>query len=90
MRFLSDSGTMDNTSGVATVLEIARAYTRLPQPPRRSVLFLFPTGEERNLEGSDYFAHFPTVPRRRLVADINIDVAPGMRYRLQGSECHWM
>ncbi|HXJ92238.1 MAG TPA: M28 family peptidase [Terriglobia bacterium] len=73
-------GTVDNASGVATILEIARAYTKLPQPPRRSVLFLFPTGEEGNLEGSDYFAHFPTVPGKQLVADINLDVAPGMRY----------
>ncbi|SPE31941.1 exported hypothetical protein [Acidobacteriia bacterium SbA2] len=79
---LSDNichGTIDNASGVATVLEIARAYTKLPDPPRRSVLFFFPTGEEGNLEGSDYFAHFPTVPGGHLVADINVDAAPGMR-----------
>ncbi len=73
-------GTLDNASGVATVLEIARAYTKLPKPPRRSIIFFFPTGEEGNLEGSDYFAHFPTVPKQNLVADINTDVAPGMRY----------
>ena len=73
-------GTLDNASGVATVLEIARAYTKLPNPPRRSIIFFFPTGEEGNLEGSDYFAHFPTVPKQSLVADINTDLAPGMRY----------
>ena len=73
-------GTMDNASGVATVLEIARAYTKLAKPPRRSIIFFFPTGEEGNSEGADYFAHFPTVPKLSLVADINTDVAPGMRY----------
>jgi len=73
-------GTMDNASGVATVLEIARAYTKLPKPPRRSIIFFFPTGEEGNSEGADYFVHFPTVPKQSLVADINTDIAPGMRY----------
>ncbi len=73
-------GTMDNASGVATVLEIARAYTKLPKPPRRSIIFFFPTGEEGNSEGADYFVHFPTVPKQSIVADINTDVAPGMRY----------
>src|SRR5262249_29841561 len=48
--------------------------------PRRSVLFLFITGEEAGLEGSDYFPHSPTVPKKSIVADINIDGTPGMRY----------
>ena len=73
-------GTMDNASGVAAVLEIARAYTRLPVAPRRSILFLFPTGEEDMFEGSDYFAHFPTVPASAMVADINVDMLPGLIY----------
>ena len=73
-------GVMDNASGVAALLEIARAYTRLPVAPRRSILFLFPTGEEDMFEGSDYFAHFPTVPAAAIVADINIDMVPGMLY----------
>ena len=73
-------GTMDNASGVAALLEIARAYTRLPVAPRRSIVFLFPTGEEDMFEGSDYFAHFPTVPASAMVADINIDMLPGMLY----------
>jgi Peptidase family M28/PA domain len=70
-------GALDNASGVATVLEIARAYANLPQPPRRSVLFVFVTGEEMGLLGSDYFAHFPTVALKSIVADVNIDGAPG-------------
>ncbi len=71
-------GALDNASGVATLLEIARAYASLPTPPRRSVLFVFVTGEEMGLLGSDYFAHFPTVPLASIVADVNIDGAPGV------------
>ncbi len=70
-------GALDNASGVATQLEIARAYASLPRPPRRSVLFVFVTGEEMGLLGSDYFAHFPTVPLKSIVADVNTDGAPG-------------
>src|SRR6185312_13148350 len=71
-------GALDNASGVATLLEIARAYATLSRAPRRSVLFLFVTAEEiGDMEGSDYFAHYPTVPKQRIVADINIDIAPG-------------
>jgi hypothetical protein len=70
-------GSLDNASGTSTLLEIARAYANLPQPPRRSVLFVFVTGEEMGLLGSDYFAHFPTVPLKSIVANVNIDGAPG-------------
>lgn len=71
-------GTLDNASGVSTLLEIARAYSSLKQPPRRSVLFVFVTGEEMGLLGSDYFAHSPTVPLNKIVANVNIDGAPGL------------
>jgi hypothetical protein len=73
-------GALDNASGVATLLEIARAYTGLRPAPRRSILFLFVTGEEigTDMEGSGYFAHYPTILKESIVADINIDVAPGM------------
>jgi hypothetical protein len=76
-------GSLDNASGVATLLEIARAYTNLGQPPRRSVLFVFVTGEEMGLLGSDYFAHTPTVPLRQIVANINIDGAPGLLFSMK-------
>jgi len=56
------------------VLEIARAYGRLKQKPRRSVLFVLVTGEEMGLLGSAYFAEFPTVPKAALVADVNTDM----------------
>lgn len=76
-------GALDNASGVAALLEIVRAYARLPQPPRRSVLFVFVTGEEMGLLGSDYFAHFPTVPLKSIVANVNMDGAPGEFYAMK-------
>jgi Zn-dependent M28 family amino/carboxypeptidase len=76
-------GSLDNASGVATLLEIARVYTNLKQPPRRSVLFVFVTGEEMGLLGSDYFVHAPTVPLHQIVANINIDGAPGMLFAMK-------
>lgn len=65
------NGAWDNAMGVAMMLETARALAALPR--RRSVLFLATVAEERFLQGSDYFAHYPTVPARQLVANINLD-----------------
>jgi Zn-dependent M28 family amino/carboxypeptidase len=76
-------GALDNASEASTLLEIARAYASLPQPPRRSVLFVFVTGEEMSQLGSDYFAHFPTVPLRSIVANLNIDGAPGSYFPMK-------
>jgi hypothetical protein len=76
-------GALDNASGTSTLLEIARAYASLPQPPQRSILFVFVTGEEMGLLGSDYFAHFPTVPLHSIVANVNIDGAPGVYFPLK-------
>jgi hypothetical protein len=67
------NGALDNASGSAALLEMARAFAELPDPPRRSVLFLAVTGEEMGLLGSDYFAEYPTVPIDRIVANVNID-----------------
>ncbi|HET6617608.1 MAG TPA: M28 family metallopeptidase [Gemmatimonadota bacterium] len=67
------NGALDNASGVAQMLEVADAFTRLPQRPRRSVVFLAVTGEERGLLGSDYFVNYPTVPIEQIVANINLD-----------------
>ncbi|MGH8219757.1 MAG: M28 family peptidase [Steroidobacteraceae bacterium] len=66
-------GAHDNASGVAALLELARAFKALPQPPRRSVLFLATTGEERGLLGALYYATHPLQPLRDTVADINMD-----------------
>lgn len=68
------NGAHDNASGVAIVLEVARAYSAMPVRPRRSILFLFVTAEERGLLGSDYFARHPTVPREGIVADLTLDM----------------
>ncbi len=69
------NGAVDNAAGVAALLEIARAATKLQPAPRRSVLFLGVTGEELGLLGSDYYAHFPTVGAKRLVGDVTLDGA---------------
>jgi Zn-dependent M28 family amino/carboxypeptidase len=66
-------GAVDNASGCAQVLAVARALAALPEHPRRSVLALFVAGEERGLLGSKYYAEHPSVPAGRIAADINID-----------------
>jgi Zn-dependent M28 family amino/carboxypeptidase len=67
------NGAIDNASGVATVLEIARAFTRIQPAPKRSILFLAVTAEEKGLLGSKYYATHPLYPLERTVANINID-----------------
>jgi len=69
------NGAVDNASGVAQVLAIARAFMALPERPRRSIVFALVDGEESNLLGSWYFATHPTVPVERIAADINFDAA---------------
>ncbi|MBC3539360.1 M28 family peptidase [Rufibacter sediminis] len=68
------NGAHDNASGVASVLEIAKVYSQLKQKPKRSLLFVLVTGEEMGLLGSAYFARYPTVPKEKIVADINTDM----------------
>ncbi|HEY6844359.1 MAG TPA: M20/M25/M40 family metallo-hydrolase, partial [Thermoanaerobaculia bacterium] len=65
-------GALDNAGGVATILADARAFTR-GERPRRSILFIAVTAEEKGGVGSDYFVHHPTVPHASIVADINCD-----------------
>lgn len=67
------NGAYDNASGTAVLLEIGRAFQCLPEPPRRSILFLGTTAEEKGLLGADYFARHPTVPRESMVANLNVD-----------------
>jgi Zn-dependent M28 family amino/carboxypeptidase len=66
-------GAVDNASGVAGLLEIGRAYTKIQPPPRRSVLFLSVTGEEKGLLGSEYYAEHPLYPLTKTLAEINMD-----------------
>ena len=67
-------GALDNGSGVATILEIAKAYSELKQAPKRSVYFLFTTLEERGLLGSLYYVQSPPVPLDKTLAVLNVDV----------------
>ena len=69
------NGAVDNATGVAQVLAIAKAFVALPQPPRRSILFAIVSCEESGLLGSAYYAEHPTFPVREIVADINFDAA---------------
>ncbi|HWV68458.1 M28 family metallopeptidase [Chitinophaga sp.] len=68
------NGAVDNATGTAGLLELATAFTKLPQAPRRSILFLSVTGEEQGLLGSEYYAAHPVFPMEKTVADINLDV----------------
>jgi Zn-dependent M28 family amino/carboxypeptidase len=67
------NGAIDNASGVASLLEIAKAYTQLKTPPKRSILFLSVTAEEKGLLGAKYYAENPLYPLVKTVAEINMD-----------------
>ncbi len=66
------NGAMDNASGIASMLECARALAAAP--PRRSTIFLAVTAEEKGLLGSRYYANRPTVPAASIAADVNMDM----------------
>jgi Zn-dependent M28 family amino/carboxypeptidase len=68
------NGAADNASGVAMMLEIARAYTKLGPGPKRSILFLAVTAEEKGLLGARTYAENPLYPLESTLADINTDV----------------
>jgi Zn-dependent M28 family amino/carboxypeptidase len=67
------NGAKDNAVGTAGLLEIARAFTELPAPPKRTIVFLAVTAEEQGLLGSQYYAVAPVYPLERTAANINID-----------------
>ena len=69
-----NNGADDDASGTIGVIELAEAFSRPGARPRRSIIFLTVSGEEKGLWGSDYFARHPPVPLRQMVADINIDM----------------
>ena len=68
------NGAMDNASGVAVLLDVAASLQKHPENLKRSLLFVFVTGEEKGLLGSKYFAAHPTVDPQAMVANINIDM----------------
>jgi Zn-dependent M28 family amino/carboxypeptidase len=69
------NGALDNAAGCGQVLAIARAFTALPDRPRRSIMLAFVAAEEQGLLGSAYFAQHPPVPAGRMAANINYDGA---------------
>lgn len=66
-------GALDNASGVATMLEIAKAYKALRVAPKRTIVFIATTAEERGLLGAQYYAKNPLYPLQKTLADINVD-----------------
>ncbi|HEX8148185.1 MAG TPA: M28 family metallopeptidase [Pyrinomonadaceae bacterium] len=69
------NGAIDNASGVGQVLELAEAFTKLPTPPKRTLVFLMVTAEEKGLLGAKYYAEHPLYPPSKTLANINIDGA---------------
>lgn len=68
------NGALDNAAGVATMLEAARQFAAQPVRPKRSILFIANTGEERGLLGADYYANHPTVPTESIVGVVDLDM----------------
>jgi hypothetical protein len=68
------NGADDDGSGSMTVLEIAEAFAKGTQKPKRSILFVWHTGEEQGLWGANYFTANPTVPRDSIVGQLNMDM----------------
>ncbi|HVQ14626.1 MAG TPA: M28 family peptidase [Vicinamibacterales bacterium] len=69
-----NNGALDNAAGTATLIEVARALAVAPDRPRRSVLIVANTAEEKGLLGAESFAHAPTVPIDRMIAAIDLDM----------------
>ncbi|HJR08278.1 MAG TPA: M28 family metallopeptidase [Pyrinomonadaceae bacterium] len=67
------NGALDNASGTAAMLEIAEAFTKISPAPKRSVLFLSVTAEEKGLLGAKYYAENPLYPLNKTLANINMD-----------------
>jgi len=72
-------GADDNASGTSAVLELAKAFTLLSEPPKRSILFVNWDAEEKGLLGSKYWVAHPTVPLDRVVAALNLDMVGRLR-----------
>jgi Zn-dependent M28 family amino/carboxypeptidase len=67
------NGAIDNASGVASIIEIAGAFSKINPPPKRSVLFMATTAEEAGLLGAKFYAEHPLYPLEKTLADINLD-----------------
>lgn len=83
------NGADDNASGTTAVLEIAEAFALAKEDghgPKRSILFINFTGEEKGLLGSDYYSSNPTYPLDQFVAALNIDMIGRIGYEKEGNE----
>lgn len=80
------NGADDDGSGTVSVLNIAEAFAKGAQKPKRSILFIWHAGEEKGLWGSDYFTSNPTVPITSIITELNIDMIG--RYQAPGEENH--
>ena len=69
-----NNGAMDNATGTSVLMETARLFSQLDERPKRSIVFVAVTGEEKGLLGSDYYAQNPTVPLGSIVANVNLDM----------------
>ncbi|PZO92311.1 MAG: peptidase M28 [Sphingomonas sanxanigenens] len=69
-----NNGALDNAAGIATMLEVARTATSAPTRPRRSIIFVASTGEEKGLLGADYYARHPSVPISQIVGNVDLDM----------------
>lgn len=72
------NGALDNASGTAALLEMARAFMAMRSRPEKTIIFLAVTGEEQGLLGSQYYAEHPIYPVKKTLANINIDVINNM------------
>ncbi|MEH3157660.1 MAG: M28 family peptidase [Sphingomonas taxi] len=77
-----NNGALDNAIGIASLIEEAKRFTASGERPRRTIMFLAVTGEEKGLIGSSWFVEHPTVPLRDIVADVNLDM-PVLLYRFE-------
>lgn len=80
------NGADDDGSGTVSVLNIAQAFAKGAQRPRRSILFIWHAGEEKGLWGSEYFTDHPTVPIDKIITELNIDMIG--RFQNPGDENH--
>lgn len=76
------NGAEDNAVGIASLIEEAKKFKASGTAPKRSIIFLAVTAEEKGLVGAEYFAHNPTVPAKALVADVNLDM-PIITYKFE-------
>ncbi|MEG3181845.1 M20/M25/M40 family metallo-hydrolase [Sphingomonas sp. LT1P40] len=76
------NGAMDNAMGIASLIEEAKRFQASGKAPRRTIMFLAVTAEEKGLIGADYFANNPTVPKDKMVANVNLDM-PVITYKFE-------